>query len=311
MGTTGTPVTTATNNAAETVQQPIGTKLSELIDEMGGRLPNDKIPNLIPVVNRAVAILAKRLYIHKSDLIKDDLAIAIAAEVTYTASTISFVSGGDASADSIVDTAGQFVVEGFVAGMAIFSDCAGNTGNFKIDSVTSNVITLILTDKVTVTAAGSAVTLTSRANFGYLPDDFFGFLSEPNIDGYTNTLPQIPNRAEELTWALAGAGLPQYHKLMGDKLYVYPATSSDITIGGEYFKKVTKLTSMDDYVPFAGLFDDVIQDYIIAILGGGPAATVGLAGMLGTAVDLIVAKREIKTIQKMPGGIDYNNLMES
>jgi hypothetical protein len=282
-------------------------KLSELIDEMGGRLPAEKLPNLIPVVNRAIMILAKRLYLYESDLIKGELAIPVFASIDYTASTIVFVSGGE-SADTITDSAGQFLIEGFAVGMPIYSDVSGNTSDVRIESVTANTITLREGDKVTAAAAGTSVTLTSRANYGYLPDDFWGFISKPNISGYTNTIPKIPSREQEITLSMAGAGLPRYHKLMGNKIYVFHSTSANITICGEYFKKLTRLTSLDDYVPFSGLFDDVLQDYIIAILGGGPVETLKVAGMLTTAVDLVVSARESSAMSKKE--IDYNDLME-
>ena len=286
-------------------------KLSELLDELGGRLPGEKIPNIIPVVNRAIMILSKRLYLHESDLIKDDLAVPIAASIDYTASTIAFVSGGDSGPDTITDSAAQFVIEGFAVGMPIYSDCAGNTGTVRIATVTAGTITLREGDTVTEAAAGSSVTLTSRANYGYLPDDFWGFVAhDPNISGERYTLPRIPNREEELRWIVASAGTPQYHKLMGDKIYVFPSTSANIVIAGEYYKKIAALTTMDDYVPFSGLFDDVIQDYILAILGGGPVAVQEISGMLLTAVDLVVSKRERKATVKLPGGIDYGDLHE-
>jgi hypothetical protein len=95
---------------------------------------------------------------------------------------------------------------------------------------------------------------------------------------------------------------------MGNRIYVFHKTSANTTICGEYFKKVTRLTKMDDYLPFAGLFDDVLQDYIIAILGGGPVETLKVAGMLTAAVDLVVSKREAKAIAG--NEVDYNDLME-
>jgi hypothetical protein len=286
-------------------------KVSELLEEMGGLLPEDKIPNIIPVVNRAIMILSKRLYLHESDLVKDDLAVPIAASIDYTASTIAFVSGGDAGPDTITDSAAQFLVEGFAVDMPIYSDISGNTSDVRIAAVTAGTITLREGDKVTEAAAGSPVTLTSRANYGYMPDDFFGFVShDPNISGERYVLPRIPNREEELRWSVTSASTPRYHKLMNKKIYVFPETSADVVIAGEYYKKATRLTSMDDYLPFSGLFDDVLQDYILAILGGGPVKAQELNGMLLTAVDLVVSKRERKTIDKLPGGTDYEDLHE-
>ena len=206
-----------------------GTTIADLLDEMGGRLPQSKIDNLIPVINRAVKILSKHLYMLDSDLIKGELEIPIAPAQAYSAATISFVSGGEGAADTIVDSAAQFVIEGFTIGMAIYSDCPGNTNTVKIDSVTAGTITLRITDKVTVTPEGTAYTITSRSNFGYLPADFQGMVSEPNISGYRYTLPPVPNRERELMLGALTSGAPQYHKLMGDKIVLYPGTSTAIT----------------------------------------------------------------------------------
>jgi len=307
MGTTGTLLTVTGVAAAQ--QAPTGTKLSDLIDEMGGRLPAEKIPNLIPVVNRAISILSKHLYTQESDIIKGELAMSIFATVDYTASTISFVSGGDAGADTIIDTTGQFVIEGFVAGMPIYSNCPGNTQTVKIASVTASTITLRSTDKVTSTAAGTSYTLTSRDNYGYLPDDFMGFLSKPNIVGTNFQLPGMPNKETEMVLDQQSAGTPRYSALFGDRLKIWPGTSADIVIGGDYWIRPTKLTCLDDYLPFMGLFDDVIQDYLLAVLVGGPMATVELSAILTSAVDLVCVKREKKAPVRMTG-IDWEGMYE-
>ena len=286
------------------------TKLSDLLDEIGSRLPADKIPNIIPVVNRAIMILAKRLYVLESDLVTDELAMSIFASVAYTASTIAFVSGGDAGPDTITDSSNQFVVEGFVAGMPIYTNCVGNTGTVKIESVTDGTITLRSTDKVTATVAGSSYTITSRDNYGYLPANFLGFLSKPYIQGTTQMLTGPPNKETEIEYSTGSAGLPCYQKLRGDRLKVIPGTSANIVIEGDYWVKPTKLTTLDDYVPFSGLFDDVIQDYIVAVLMAGPSGTVELKSILLDAVDLIVKKREKKAPTQMAPGINWEDMRE-
>lgn len=286
------------------------TKIADLIDEIGARLPGTKIMNLIPVVNRAISILAKRLYILESDIVKGEMEVDVFASVSYTAATIAFVSGGDAAADTITDSANQFVIEGFEAGMPIYSDCAGNTGTVKIDGVAPGTITLKRSDKVTVAAAGSSVTLTSLDNYGYLPDDFGGFINKPNIQGTTITIPEVPNLDTKLGLKMASAGTMQYHELMGDRIKVYPGTATDAVLEADYWKRPTKLTSMDDYIPFLGLFDDAIQDSIVAILTAGPTGTVDLEGMLFRAVDLLVGKREKKAPRRMNNRIDYEGMHE-
>jgi hypothetical protein len=127
------------------------------------------IDDLVHVVDQAVRTIAKRLYVLESDLITGQMEVKVFAEVSYKAGTIAFVDSGP---DTITDTAAQFVAEGFVADMPITTDASGNTGPFKIATAVAGTLTLASTDTVTAALAGSDVTITSDASFGYLPTDF-------------------------------------------------------------------------------------------------------------------------------------------
>ena len=58
--------------------------------------------DLIHLVNNAIRIIAKRLYWHRSDLIRDQMEVSVWSEESYTASTIAFV---DSNPDTITDSA--------------------------------------------------------------------------------------------------------------------------------------------------------------------------------------------------------------
>lgn len=95
--------------------------VADIMDELQDRIPKERIGSLFPALNRAIGLLAKRLYILESDLIIDDLSINIFAQISYEASTIAFVDGKSETEDTITDSASQFVtswpyVSGFIQG---------------------------------------------------------------------------------------------------------------------------------------------------------------------------------------------------
>jgi len=281
------------------------------MDELQDRIPIDKIPSLYTALNRAIRILSKRLYFLESDLITGELSVPIYAQESYTASTIAFVSGLDGAADTITDSANQFIVEGFNAGMGIYSDCPGNINPVYIEAVSAGTITLRKRDKVTAQAAGANYTLTSENSCGYLPDDFWGLLDKPYVVGQRGPLLPLPNQ-ETLLRYMGTTGLntgsPSYYKLMSDKLGIVPATASDIILSGYYYKKPAKITDMEDYLPYSELFDDVIIEYLLAALGDGAKGVAGLAAMLESAVDLVCLKRGQKAPTRLPGGFNYGDM---
>lgn len=288
------------------------TIVADLVDEIQMRIPEGRIPTFFPSLNRAIGMLAKRLYMLESDLIVGELAVNIYAKVTYEAETIAFVNGINATADSITDSASQFLASGFLPGMPIISDSVGNRGPFRI--VAASEGTLLLHELDSVTEKDAALcTLSSIDYAGYLPADFWGFVEKPYTVGYSWNLLPLPNQQAKLAYLTSSGmatGTPSYYALKGDRMEIYPATGSNIVIGGSYFKKPAKLTHMDDIVPFHGLFDDVLIEYLMMTLDGKlSVAYAELRGMLTDAVDVIVPKRQKRAAQSI-SGIDWNRVME-
>jgi hypothetical protein len=239
----------------------------------------------------------------------DQFEVLVYAEDEYAATTIALVAG---TTYTITDSANKFVTEGFKADMALGTDQTGNEGPYKIASVAVGTITLSgLVPTMTAVTAGSTVTLTSRADFGYLPSDFWGLGNErPYIDGETWELDPLPSQEVEL--AYTSAAQPQYFKIRNDKIYVIPATSSDITLKGDYFQRPTKLTASTDTMPFNELFDEVIAEVMVRYYGGGLQGEAGLMAMrlfIQEQVDTLVSGRDFRAPKQMPkGGINWNAL---
>ena len=278
--------------------------VAELIEEIQDRIPSDKIGNILPAINRAIRIISKRLFSLKSDLIIGSLSTPIYHEVEYGAATIAFVTG---TPPTITDSASAFVTEEFSSGMYIETNSTTNPGPYRIVTVAAGTLTLHRANSVTTAAAGTSVTLTSLASYAPLPDDFWGLCERPNINGKTWTLSPLPARETALQYTSAGE--PYWYRIKGSDIWVYPSTSSDITINGDYWKKPSSVTQMQDYVPFFQLLDDAIQEFVVIYLGGGSAITAeALQTFLEEAVDIVVSQRSQSAAVQMPEGINYEAL---
>ena len=286
--------------------------VADIMDELQDRIPQERIGSLFPAINRAIGLLSKRLYLLDSDLIIGDLEVNIYAQQTYTAATIAFVDGKSEAVDTITDTASQFVAEEFDVDMPIKTNCAGNEGPFRITAVAAGTLTLSADSSVTAQAAGSSYTITSQNDFGYLPDDFGGLIDKPYVVGYQYPLEPLPSQYVKMAYLSStgvNTGTPTYYQVKGGRLHIIPATGSDIVIGGDYYKKPAKLIMMDDILPFDGMLDDALAEYLLQVLAGGVSiADDSLKTILYDAVDLIAKKRPKKAAPKTPRGIPWGDL---
>lgn len=223
-------------------------------------------PGLYYLINNACRQIARRLYQLDSAIVKSEMAVSIKAiDETYTAATIAFVDGGT-SADTITDSANQFVAEGFLAGMSITTDDTDNPGPYRISTVAVGTIT-VPTGSLTAALAGSSVTLSGRKGYGSLPADFGGLISQPYLSGRLEPLIPVPDIQTKML--LTGPGLPIYYELKGSKIYTYPPPSSDYTIIADYQAVPATLTLSTDTMPFNGLFDDAIAEAIMRTYRSG------------------------------------------
>jgi hypothetical protein len=71
---------------------------------------------------------------------------------------------------------------------------------------------------------------------------------------------------------------------------------------GDYYRKATTITKSNQYVPFYGVMDGAIQEYLIAALSGGGSQ---ITNILVSATELAASKRDKKAAAPMPGGINW------
>jgi hypothetical protein len=286
-------------------------QVSDILDELSDRVTDDKIPTIYTAINRAIRILSKRLYLLDSDLITGVLSIPVYEQASYTASTIAFVSGLDGEPDTITDSAAQFLIEGFLPGMGVYSDCDCNQDARYVSSVTVDTLTLRAGEKVYPQLAGAEYVLQSENDYGYLPDDFWGFIGKPYIVGQKTPLTPLPDQHTLLRYMGTSGltiGTPLHYKLISDKIGLIPATAETIIVSGFYYKKPVRVTGMDDYLPFGELLDDVIVDYLLATFGEGAIGVVKAAAILENGVDLVCLKRGQAAPVRFPQGTDYDSL---
>jgi hypothetical protein len=285
--------------------------VQSLLDDLQFRVDVDA--DLYHIINRAIRLLAKRLYWHKSDILREEMELDLYAEVEYAAGTIAFVNNAG-SADTITDTANQFVAEGFVAGMIITTDNALNPGPFTIATVAVGTLTLATTDSLTGVTAGTTITITSKADRVNLPSDFWGFCSDgaedyPHIDGYFETLKPLPSRLVSLQ--LSSAATPRYFKVKGQRLYLYPPTTADITIKGDYFKRPTAVSAVTDTLPYFEFFDDALGEIVAMFYNKDLSSQAENQALLeriyATAVDAVIPEYSQKAPAEVSGGIEWDS----
>jgi hypothetical protein len=218
------------------------------------------------LINVACRQIARRLFQLDSAIVKSEMAVSIkAVDETYKANTIAFVDGGTA-ADTITDSADQFVAEGFLAGMVITTDDTDNPGPYRITTVAVGTIT-VPTGSLTAALAGSDVTISGRKGYGALPSDFGGLISKPYLSGRLEPLLPVPDMETKLL--LTGTGLPRYYEIKGANIYTYPPPSSDYTIIADYQAVPATLSAVGNTMPFNGLFDDAIAEAVMRIYRSG------------------------------------------
>lgn len=202
--------------------------------------------DLLHLVNEAIRIIGKRLYVRNSDLLKSEMSLSMYKERTYestgiafvnsnpdtitdsnsglitkteTADTIAFVNG---SPSTITDSGSGFVTAGFKVGMQIETDCVNNEGPFTLAGVAAGTLTLSTDEELVDTAAGTSYTITS---LGFSSGMFF------TTDSTTNPGPY------QISTAVAGT----LTLVASDSLTA--ANAADVT-----------LTSVDAYVPLPSDF---------------------------------------------------------
>lgn len=141
-----------------------------------------------------------------------------------------------------------------------------------------------------------SVTVSADASSASLPADFWGMIGWPYINGKTQHLYQLPDLETRL--AYTSTSQPIYFDIKGQTIYLYPGTTSEITINGDYWAMPTEITALTDTVPFNELFDEAIVEALASTPPVGerrdPKEMMIMKGLINQAVDEIAPYRDKK-----------------
>ena len=293
--------------------------VQSILNNLGFEVDDPAGTKMYAIINLAIRSLSKRLYLLNSDLAVGALDVDIYAADIVSADDISFADADPDTIKSVVEDLSVFNVGQY---LTVTGD-SSNNGTYQISKTTApandnlvtpfaGTITLETDETLTTEAAGDDVVLTSLAGYADLPTDFWGLRpdrgngkSEIYISGKTYLLSPSPGVSTEIQYTSAGE--PQWYRIVGDKIRVYPPTSSDITINGWYFQRPTAITATTDTVPYNEIFDDAITAAAMRWRNGsldGPSLSV-LEGLMWDAVDSIVSKREGHGPAQFPVGVNW------
>ena len=200
---------------------------ADIIDSVRHRLP-DRV-NVYPALNRAVRLISKRLFYHKSTLVMGALSESVAAD----------------------------------------------------------------------------------ANSLSLPSTFWALMSKPYISGKTYPLEPVPDMEAKLNYT--DDSTPIYYEIQGQTMYLYPGTSSIITIKGDYWTRPTKITSPMDTMPYSELFDDAIEEALLHtyVTGNSTGEIGGLQNFINKAVDEVVPYLEMKSPTRVVDNLHLDYMSNS
>lgn len=161
-------------------------------------------------------------------------------------------------------------------------------------------------NKSNIVLGALSVTIAADESTGTLPSNFWGLLNKPYESTKTYTLRPIPNQQMELFYTTSS--VPRYYKIIGTTIEVFPGTSSEIIINGDYWKRPDKITKPTDTIPFNEQFDDVIEESLLHVFvtGGTTGDTNNVALMrnfINEQVDSIVPYIEKKSPKRIPDNL--------
>lgn len=141
--------------------------------------------------------------------------------------------------------------------------------------------------------------LSAGDDFVDLPPEFLAMQYYPYLkDGSSDEVIILSNIHESRTHDYIGEDRTKYYELLGNKINLYPAINKDYTLFVKVYTKPLPLSSMDDELPFNGLFNQLIGDYAIKIsnLGLELLADGTFVAALQEKIDKMVNLRNTKNI---------------
>jgi len=123
-----------------------------------------------------------------------------------------------------------------------------------------------------------------------LPDGFMGFVDHPVLSDGTPLKAVID--AETIIALSAVTGTPEYYRVVGSGLYLYPLPDASVTVKG--FVTVLPVLEMADDLPWLDLFNDLIASAALQLSQQGLAllASPPFLAMIDAGVSSVLIPRK-------------------
>lgn len=157
----------------------------------------------------------------------------------------------------------------------------------------------LCTGALSVSVLASAATAT-------MPSDFWGLRGLPYISGQTYPLRPVPSKQTTLDFQTAAQ--PLYYEIIGQTMRLIPATSSAITILGDYWQRPTKITGPRDTIPYFEQLDDIIGEFLVESMKTKPVQESELQQLIVKSIDEFIFLRDKKGNIPFPDGTDWDGL---
>lgn len=145
---------------------------------------------------------------------------------------------------------------------------AGFSALDGINAITNEIFKRLWKRKSDIVAAEIAILYAAGNPAMSVPPSFFGIRTRPYIPG-AGELDKLDPADRQAYYGMTGP--PQVYDLRGNTLYVYPTPQENTVIKLGYFRNPGKVDSLDDVVPFTGMFNQVYIEALINYSAKGTA----------------------------------------
>lgn len=134
-------------------------------------------------------------------------------------------------------------------------------------------------------------------DYNPIPSSYLGMVTPPKAiyaDGTVTTLVALP---EDLRWTFTSNGTTKYYELRGSAFFVYPSPEAAMNVKFLAMSK-NSVAAMEDEIPYAGLFDDLIAEMALRFSIDPISAIIDqtIQHMVVKEMDAILLRRTKKNI---------------
>lgn len=151
-----------------------------------------------------------------------------------------------------------------------------------------------------------SISITANSKTGTLPSDFAGLMGSPNLSSKLWKLTPLPDEDTRIYYADVYS-TPRHYEILSTTILLIPGSGSAETVVGPYFKKPTTLTDTTDTIPWNGVLDDLIGEYLVEDSKVTPIPEAGMQQLIISGVDEFIKKRDRKQPTRFRKSVDWKS----